>query len=198
MQVLPLLRAQLRLDPILRIDRGFKQFAPKLIDAAVFLLDLRSITLGGVIQCAQFLFPCTPGAQPQPADGDGAGKGSRCARAFRQVDGALSNWADNRPPANTSMKRPNSDRGSQRARAGDPTKCRARAFCYSNADLRKGEAAEEIFHFIELWKRQHSELPRYLVFDSRLTTYAHLARLDQMGITFYDVASPPGRATAGG
>jgi hypothetical protein len=59
-----------------------------------------------------------------------------------------------------------------------------RAFCYSNADLRKGEEAEEIFRFIEFWQRQHAELPRHLVFDSRLTTYAHLARLDQMGITF--------------
>ena len=59
-----------------------------------------------------------------------------------------------------------------------------RAFCYSNADLRKGEEAEEIFRFIEFWKRQHGELPRHLVFDSRLTTYAHLARLDQMGIAF--------------
>jgi hypothetical protein len=59
-----------------------------------------------------------------------------------------------------------------------------RAFCYSNADLRKGEEAEEIFRFIEFWKRHHGELPRHLVFDSRLTTNAHLGRLDQMGITF--------------
>jgi hypothetical protein len=59
-----------------------------------------------------------------------------------------------------------------------------RDFCYSNADLRKGEEAEEIFRFIAFWKRQHGALPRHLVFDSRLTTYAHLARLDQMGITF--------------
>jgi hypothetical protein len=59
-----------------------------------------------------------------------------------------------------------------------------RAFCYSNANLRKGEEAEEIFHFISFWKRTHGELPRHLVFDSRLTTYANLARLDQMGISF--------------
>src|ERR1017187_6900648 len=59
-----------------------------------------------------------------------------------------------------------------------------RAFCYSNADLRKGEEAEEIFHFISFWKRTHGELPRHLVFDSRLTTYANLARLDKMGIAF--------------
>jgi len=59
-----------------------------------------------------------------------------------------------------------------------------RAFCYSNADLRKGEEAEEIFRFIEFWRRQHGQLPRHLVFDSRLTTYAHLARLDELGIVF--------------
>jgi len=59
-----------------------------------------------------------------------------------------------------------------------------RAFCYSNADLRKGEEAEEIFRFVAFWKQHHGEHPRHLVFDSRLTTYAHLARLDGLGITF--------------
>ncbi|MFO1291565.1 MAG: hypothetical protein U1F07_00630 [Rubrivivax sp.] len=59
-----------------------------------------------------------------------------------------------------------------------------RAFCYSNADLRKGEEAREIFSFIEFWRREHGALPRQLVFDSRLTTYAHLARIDEMGIGF--------------
>ena len=59
-----------------------------------------------------------------------------------------------------------------------------RAFCYSNADLRKGEEAEEIFRFIDFWKKHHGDYPRHLVFDSRLTTYAHLARLDRLGITF--------------
>ena len=59
-----------------------------------------------------------------------------------------------------------------------------RAFCYSNADLRKGEEAEEIFRFVAFWKKHHGEHPRHLVFDSRLTTYAHLARLQRMGIPF--------------
>jgi transposase len=58
------------------------------------------------------------------------------------------------------------------------------AFCYSNADLRKGEEAEEIFRFISFWEKTHGERPRHLVFDSQLTTYANLARLEQMGITF--------------
>jgi hypothetical protein len=59
-----------------------------------------------------------------------------------------------------------------------------RVFCYSNADLRKGEEAEEVMRFVAFWKKHHGELPRHLVFDSRLTTYAHLARLDEMGIAF--------------
>ncbi len=60
----------------------------------------------------------------------------------------------------------------------------ARAFCYVNADLRKGEEAEEIFRFIAFWKRTHGEQPSHLVFDSQLTTKAALARLDRMHITF--------------
>ena len=61
----------------------------------------------------------------------------------------------------------------------------SRAFCYANADLRKGEEAEEIFRFIAFWQRTHrGHLPRHLVFDSKLTTYAGLARLDEMQIPF--------------
>lgn len=59
-----------------------------------------------------------------------------------------------------------------------------RAFCYSNANLRKGEEAEEILRFVSFWKKTHGELPRHLVFDSQLTTHAKLAQLDEMGITF--------------
>jgi hypothetical protein len=57
-------------------------------------------------------------------------------------------------------------------------------FCYSNADLRKGEESKEIFAFIDFWKRNHGELPRHLVFDSKLTTQPSLARLDKMKIPF--------------
>ncbi len=59
-----------------------------------------------------------------------------------------------------------------------------RAFCYSNADLRRGEEAEEIFRFIDFWKKHHGDYPRHLVFDSRLTTYPNLKRLDELDITF--------------
>lgn len=60
----------------------------------------------------------------------------------------------------------------------------SRAFCYANADLRKGEEADEIFRFIKFWKKTHGEIPKHLVFDSKLTSYAHLGKLDKMGITF--------------
>jgi hypothetical protein len=58
------------------------------------------------------------------------------------------------------------------------------SFCYANADLRKGEEAEEIFAFIAFWEKAHGQRPKHLVFDSRLTTYANLGRLDQMRINF--------------
>ncbi len=58
------------------------------------------------------------------------------------------------------------------------------AFCYANADLRKGDEADEIFRFIDFWTRTHGARPQHLVFDSRLTTYANLGRLDALGITF--------------
>jgi len=59
-----------------------------------------------------------------------------------------------------------------------------RAFCYANADIRKGEESEQIFRFIAFWKRTHGQNPKHLVFDSRLTTYPNLARLEKMGILF--------------
>jgi hypothetical protein len=60
----------------------------------------------------------------------------------------------------------------------------SQVFCYANADIRKGEEADEIFRFIEFWKHQYGKAPQHLVFDSKLTTYQGLDRLDAAGITF--------------
>jgi transposase len=60
----------------------------------------------------------------------------------------------------------------------------SQTFCYSSADLRKGEEADEIFRFIDFWKKTHRQKPRHLVFDSKLTTYANLGRLAEMDIDF--------------
>jgi hypothetical protein len=56
--------------------------------------------------------------------------------------------------------------------------------CYTNATVRKDQAAEEILRFVEYWREQRGSLPPHLVFDSQLTTYPVLDRLDQQGILF--------------
>jgi transposase len=61
---------------------------------------------------------------------------------------------------------------------------KSKIFCYSNADLRKGEETDEIFRFIEFWKKQSGKKPPHLVFDSKLTTYKKLAILNRMKIDF--------------
>jgi hypothetical protein len=60
----------------------------------------------------------------------------------------------------------------------------SQSFCYSNADLRKGEEADEVLAFVDFWEKAHGAKPRQLVFDSKLTTYAHLGKLDDRGIGF--------------
>ncbi len=59
-----------------------------------------------------------------------------------------------------------------------------RVFCYANGQLRKDEQDEEVLRFVEFWKQRTGKLPEELIFDSRLTTYGHLNRLNQMGIAF--------------
>jgi hypothetical protein len=56
--------------------------------------------------------------------------------------------------------------------------------CYTNADLRKGEESDEVLRFVDFWKKTHGKPPSHLVFDSKLTTYKNLGRLDAQGITF--------------
>ncbi len=59
-----------------------------------------------------------------------------------------------------------------------------RVFCYANGELRKEDRNDEIFRFIEFWKKRTGKVPEELVFDSQLTTYANLNRLNAMGIKF--------------
>ena len=59
-----------------------------------------------------------------------------------------------------------------------------RVFCYANAHLRKDTQNDEILRFIEFWKKRTGALPQELIFDSKLTTYKNLTKLNQMGINF--------------
>jgi hypothetical protein len=57
-------------------------------------------------------------------------------------------------------------------------------FCYTNADLRKEEQNDEVLQFVEFWKERTGKVPEELIFDSRLTTYANLDKLNEMNIKF--------------
>ena len=59
-----------------------------------------------------------------------------------------------------------------------------RVFCYANGELRKDEQNDEILRFVDFWKQRTGGLPEELIFDSKLTTYANLGKLSQMGIQF--------------
>jgi hypothetical protein len=59
-----------------------------------------------------------------------------------------------------------------------------RVFCYANGELRKNEQNDEVLRFVEFWKQRTGRLPEELIFDSKLTTYANLDKLNRMGIQF--------------
>ncbi len=59
-----------------------------------------------------------------------------------------------------------------------------RFFCYANTDVRKGQEEDEILRFAEFWKKRTGKLPEELIFDSKLTTYPKLNKLNKQGIGF--------------
>jgi len=59
-----------------------------------------------------------------------------------------------------------------------------RFFCYANSDLRKEQQNDEILQFVKFWKQRTGKLPEELIFDSKLTTYANLDRLNRRGVQF--------------
>jgi len=60
----------------------------------------------------------------------------------------------------------------------------SRVFCYASSRVRKEDQSDEILRFAQEWKERAGKLPQELIFDSKLTTYANLSRLNQMGIRF--------------
>jgi hypothetical protein len=59
-----------------------------------------------------------------------------------------------------------------------------RIFCYANGQIRKKDQNDEILRFVDFWKERTGHLPKELIFDSRLTTYANLSKLNELGIEF--------------
>jgi transposase len=59
-----------------------------------------------------------------------------------------------------------------------------RFFCYANTDLRKEQQDDEILQFVKFWKQRTGKVPEELIFDSKLTTYSNLGKLDRQGVQF--------------
>ena len=59
-----------------------------------------------------------------------------------------------------------------------------RVFCYANGSVAKSDQNDEILRFAEFWKQRTGQWPKELIFDSKLTTYANLNRLQELGIDF--------------
>ncbi len=59
-----------------------------------------------------------------------------------------------------------------------------RVLCYAHAGIAKADQADEIVRFVDYWQRHTGAVPVELVFDSKLTTYAQLAKLHERDIHF--------------
>jgi hypothetical protein len=59
-----------------------------------------------------------------------------------------------------------------------------RVLCYGNAGIPKADKANEILRFVDHWERHTGKPPAELIFDSQLTTFANLNRLNQRDILF--------------
>ncbi len=59
-----------------------------------------------------------------------------------------------------------------------------RVFCYSNSNLLKKEAADEVLRFSTFWKKTTGRYPNELVFDSTFTTIEKLNELNKRKIFF--------------
>jgi hypothetical protein len=57
-------------------------------------------------------------------------------------------------------------------------------FCYANANLTRDEQSAEVLRFVEFWHALTGRDPEWLYFDSKLTTYAELSRLNERGVSF--------------
>jgi hypothetical protein len=68
--------------------------------------------------------------------------------------------------------------------AGRAQDANTRVFCYANGELRKDQQNDEVLRFVDFWKQRTGRLPEELIFDSKLTTYANLGKLNGMNVKF--------------
>jgi hypothetical protein len=71
----------------------------------------------------------------------------------------------------------------------------SRVLCYANANLTRAEQAGEVLRFVAFWHELTGSDPTWLYFDSKVTTYPELERLNQRGVWF--VRAPGGSRRRG-
>jgi hypothetical protein len=59
-----------------------------------------------------------------------------------------------------------------------------RVLCYARAGIPKAQQPDEVLKFVDFWQSRTGGPPEELVFDSQLTTHAHLDRLNRRGVRF--------------
>jgi hypothetical protein len=64
---------------------------------------------------------------------------------------------------------------------------KSQVLCYANANLLRAEQAGEMLRFVDFWKGVTGHDPHWLCFDSKLTTYAELCKLNQRDISFITI-----------
>ncbi len=62
--------------------------------------------------------------------------------------------------------------------------CDTRCQIYVNTDIKRQEADDELLAFVDFWRSIRGKFKETLVFDSKLTTYGNLRKLDDQRITF--------------
>jgi len=63
----------------------------------------------------------------------------------------------------------------------------SRVLCYANANLTRAEQPGEVFRFVEFWRALADADPHWLYFDSKVTSYEELHRLNQRSIWFVTI-----------
>jgi transposase len=62
--------------------------------------------------------------------------------------------------------------------------CNSKLILYTQADIRRSEADDQVLEFVTFWKKIAKSVTPTLVFDSRFTSYSQLARLEEQKIRF--------------
>lgn len=63
----------------------------------------------------------------------------------------------------------------------------SRCLCYANANLIRAEQNGEVLRFVDFWNTATGADPEWLYFDSKLTDYSELSRVNQRGIHFVTI-----------